>query len=209
MRRFDGDWWAYFARHYLRDMVFAANDGLVTTFAVVAGVRGAGFSPLVVMALGFANIAADGISMAAGNYLGVKSERECEMGSGFLEWEESVHAAKHGVVTWFAFVVAGLLPLGPFLLGSAPAAAFAVSTCLTLAGLFGVGAVRGVVTGRAWWRTGLEVLAVGLVAGAAAFGAGLVVERVTAGAGRLPAVPGPPSSARPAWMLGVLLESIT
>jgi len=28
------------AQHYLKDMVYGANDGLVTTFAVVAGVEG-------------------------------------------------------------------------------------------------------------------------------------------------------------------------
>ena len=30
------------ARHYIRDLVYGANDGLITTFAVVAGVVGGG-----------------------------------------------------------------------------------------------------------------------------------------------------------------------
>ncbi|MEX2008031.1 MAG: VIT1/CCC1 transporter family protein [Candidatus Spechtbacterales bacterium] len=59
---------------YLKDGVYAANDGIVTTFAVVAGVVGAGLSPFVILALGFANLIADGFSMATGNYLGSKSE---------------------------------------------------------------------------------------------------------------------------------------
>ena len=61
---------------YLKDIVFAANDGIVTTFAVVAGTVGAALSPAVVIILGFANLLADGISMAAGNYLGTKSEMD-------------------------------------------------------------------------------------------------------------------------------------
>ncbi len=59
---------------YLADAVFAANDGIITTFAVVAGVAGADLSPLVVIILGVANMLADGVSMALGNFLGKKSE---------------------------------------------------------------------------------------------------------------------------------------
>jgi len=61
---------------YLKDIVFAANDGIVTTFAVVSGTVGAALSPSIVIILGFANLLADGISMAAGNYLGTKSEMD-------------------------------------------------------------------------------------------------------------------------------------
>ena len=59
---------------YIRDVVFGANDGIVTTFAVVAGVAGAHLAPNVVLILGFANLFADGFSMAAGNFLGERSE---------------------------------------------------------------------------------------------------------------------------------------
>lgn len=59
---------------YIKDLIFGANDGVITTFAVVAGATGASLSPLVVIILGFANLLADGISMGVGNYLGTKSE---------------------------------------------------------------------------------------------------------------------------------------
>ncbi|MBI2070673.1 MAG: VIT1/CCC1 transporter family protein [Elusimicrobia bacterium] len=61
-------------RSYLKDFVFGAIDGAVTTFAVVAGVQGAGLSDRVVLILGIANLAADGFSMAVGNFLGCRSE---------------------------------------------------------------------------------------------------------------------------------------
>jgi VIT1/CCC1 family predicted Fe2+/Mn2+ transporter len=48
----------------------------VTTFAVVAGAVGAGFSGLVIVVLGFANLLADGFSMAISNYQGTKSQLE-------------------------------------------------------------------------------------------------------------------------------------
>jgi len=64
-------------RHsYLGDFVLGAVDGTVTTFAVVSGVAGAGMSSGVAIVLGLANLFADGFSMAAGNYLNVKSSRE-------------------------------------------------------------------------------------------------------------------------------------
>jgi VIT1/CCC1 family predicted Fe2+/Mn2+ transporter len=63
-------------RSYLRDLVYGAIDGTVTTFAVVAGVAGAALGSTVVLILGFANLAADGFSMAVSNYLGLRSERQ-------------------------------------------------------------------------------------------------------------------------------------
>jgi VIT1/CCC1 family predicted Fe2+/Mn2+ transporter len=61
---------------FLKDFVFGGIDGAVTTLAIVAGVQGAGFSPKVVIALGIANILADGFSMAAGNFAGTRAEAE-------------------------------------------------------------------------------------------------------------------------------------
>ena len=63
-------------RGHLRDVIYGAIDGAVTTFAIVAGVAGAGLSPFVIVALGIANVLADGFSMAAGNYSGTKAERD-------------------------------------------------------------------------------------------------------------------------------------
>ncbi len=61
---------------YLGDAVLGGIDGCVTTFAVAAGALGGGFSSAVVIVLGFANLLADGFSMAVSNYLRAKSERE-------------------------------------------------------------------------------------------------------------------------------------
>lgn len=52
----------------LPDAVLGGIDGCVTTFAVVSGAFGAGFSPQVALVLGFANLLADGFSMAVSNY---------------------------------------------------------------------------------------------------------------------------------------------
>lgn len=61
---------------YLRDFVYGAIDGTVTTFAVVSGVAGAGLNPQIVIVLGLANLLGDGFSMAASNYLGTRTEEQ-------------------------------------------------------------------------------------------------------------------------------------
>lgn len=61
---------------YLGDAVLGALDGCVTTFAVVAGATGGALAPLVIIILGFANLIADGFSMAVGNYHATRSHNE-------------------------------------------------------------------------------------------------------------------------------------
>lgn len=58
---------------YLRDFIYGGIDGAVTTFAIVAGVVGAELSSRVILILGVANLLADGFSMAASNYSGMKT----------------------------------------------------------------------------------------------------------------------------------------
>jgi VIT1/CCC1 family predicted Fe2+/Mn2+ transporter len=62
--------------NYLRDWIYGGIDGAVTTFAVVSGVVGAQLSPWIILVMGFANLFADGFSMAASNYLGTKAEHD-------------------------------------------------------------------------------------------------------------------------------------
>jgi len=60
----------------LSDFVYGGIDSSVTTFAIVADVSGASLSPTIVLILGFANLFADGFSMAVGNFLSTKSKKE-------------------------------------------------------------------------------------------------------------------------------------
>jgi VIT1/CCC1 family predicted Fe2+/Mn2+ transporter len=61
---------------HLSDAVLGAIDGCVTTFAVVAGAGGGGFSRAVIIVLGAANLVADGLSMAVGNYQAARTRRQ-------------------------------------------------------------------------------------------------------------------------------------
>lgn len=163
------------ARHYIGDLVYGANDGLVTTFAAVAGVEGAALSPVTVLIVGFANLAADGLSMGIGNYLSIRAREHAREADNLAEDESQ--PARHGIATFLAFVIAGAIPLLPYMVGVPNPLRGWSSAAITSATLFSVGAARGLVTNRKWWRTGLEVLALGALAGAVAFAAGALVAR--------------------------------
>jgi vacuolar iron transporter family protein len=60
----------------ISDAVLGAIDGCVTTFAVVSAAVGAGLSASIALVLGFANLFADGFSMAVSNYESIKANRE-------------------------------------------------------------------------------------------------------------------------------------
>src|SRR3989344_1422375 len=91
----------------IKDFVYGASDGIITTFAIVAGVAGAGLSTSIIFILGFANLFADGFSMASSDYLGTETELEVEHRA------QKSRALKSGVITFVAFVIGGLVPLIP------------------------------------------------------------------------------------------------
>lgn len=61
---------------YIHDIVYGGNDGIVTTFAVVAGATGADLPVSTIIILGLANLIADGASMGTGSFLSTKSEAD-------------------------------------------------------------------------------------------------------------------------------------
>ena len=63
-------------RQNISDAVLGGIDGCITTFAVVSGSVGAGFPSSVAVILGFANLIADGFSMAISNYESSKAEQD-------------------------------------------------------------------------------------------------------------------------------------
>lgn len=208
-------------RGHLRDAVYGAIDGAVTTFAIVAGVAGAGLSPFVIVALGLANVLADGFSMAAGNYAGTKAELEDanrlravearhidthpegeleelrvilsqkglsgrtlenaaqQIASNRQAWINTMLEGEYGLasvgpepmkaagVTFGAFLVAGMVPLIPFLLGLPDA--FLISSILTLLVFFAIGAAKSQWSLSPWWRSGAETLAIGGTAAGLAY----------------------------------------
>jgi VIT1/CCC1 family predicted Fe2+/Mn2+ transporter len=164
----------------LPDLIYGANDGLITTFAVVSGVTGASLPAQIVLILGLANLLADGVSMGASNYLAKRSRGKAEV-------QDRRSAAADGLVTLISFVLIGAIPLVAFILAST-AWRFFATTLVTLLTLFTVGAMRTVVTRHRWWRAGLEMLMVGAAAAGIAYGIGALMSRIV-GHGLVAALP--------------------
>ena len=64
------------SRQYMRDIILGVNDGLVSTFLLVAGVVGGGLTANQVLLTGIAGALAGMISMGIGEYLATKSQEE-------------------------------------------------------------------------------------------------------------------------------------
>src|SRR5688500_6462820 len=131
------------ARHYVRELIYGANDGIITTFAVVAGVAGGGLSLRVVLIIGAVNLVADGLSMAVGNYLSIRSHESVREAQGLPE--DEAFSTRQAMATFLASVTAGAVPLLPYVLEGAPVDRFTASIALTLGAMFLVGASRALI----------------------------------------------------------------
>ncbi len=159
--------WRGTVQKYLADLIYGANDGIVTTLAIISGVVGAGLSPRVILILGFANLLADGFSMGASNFLSKRT------GRARAELATRAQATRHGSATLLGFVIAGGMPLLAYLIPGITADRFVVAVALGLMTLFVVGASRSLFSEERWLRGGLEMFVIGAMASAVAFGIGM------------------------------------
>ncbi len=158
-------------RTYVPEIIYGANDGIVTTLAVIAGVTGAELSTQIILILGFANLFADGVSMGASNVLSERSKRE--------ERPSLRAASRTGLATFAGFVTAGFIPLLAYLLPWFSGPRFWIAAALAGLTLFGVGAARALFTNRNWLRAGLEMLLIGSGAAAIAYSVGVLGASIT------------------------------
>ncbi|HYD35775.1 MAG TPA: VIT1/CCC1 transporter family protein [Vitreimonas sp.] len=165
----------------LKAAVYGANDGIITTFAVVAGVAGAGLEPRIVLILGVANLIADGFSMGIGDYLGERSEARLTAQTTGLPLARAVWLT--GLITFISFVIAGSLPLVPYVLqwfgwDLATRHQLFASIVATAFALFLVGSLRTIFTKGTWWKNGLEVLGIGALAALVAYVIGATIDQI-------------------------------
>ena len=73
---------------WLRPAVFGASDGLVSNFALIAGITGGTDDSKAVLLAGLAGLAAGAVSMAAGEFISVRSQAEQALAEIELERAE-------------------------------------------------------------------------------------------------------------------------
>lgn len=97
-------------KEFLPDFVYGSIDGIITTFAVVAGVEGGRLSSIVILVLGISNLLADGFSMGVSKYLSETVDSNSKL--------QKLSAFKGGLVTFVAFVLLGSIPLMVYILNA-------------------------------------------------------------------------------------------
>ncbi|MGI8624142.1 MAG: VIT1/CCC1 transporter family protein [Solirubrobacteraceae bacterium] len=77
--------------NWLRAAVLGANDGILSTASLVLGVAASGASGSAIVTAGIAGLVAGALSMAAGEYVSVSSQRDAERADMRLEERELRH----------------------------------------------------------------------------------------------------------------------
>ena len=106
--------------------------------------------------------------------MGFKSEVELEKS----QRSEMLHHHKplrHWLITFIAFIVAGFLPLIPYVFNLS--GSFRISIFVVGFSLLVVGIIRGKITGKNPVFAGLEVLFVGGIAAIVAYGVGFLIDK--------------------------------
>lgn len=160
-------------RLYFPDIVFGAIDGIVTTFAVIAGVYGAALSASLILILGSANLFADGFSMGVSNYLATDSRTVDPVVK---------NPVVSGLTTFLAFLVAGAVPLAPFLYMYARGRAvtelvYLFAFIVSLATFFLLGVLKGIVTRTSVLRSASATFLIGCSASFIAFFIGQLISK--------------------------------
>jgi len=167
-------------KKYLAQFVYGGTDGAITTFAIIAGTIGASLGAHIVLILGFANLFADGFSMAVSNYLSKRSEHDLTFPNETKERHKI--PLKSAFATFISFLVIGFIPLLAFVVevvsGTSSPQTFLYATLLTgLAFLF-IGWVRGSVTGKRKMYSALTTLLIGGIAALIAYFVGAFLKNI-------------------------------
>ena len=166
----------------LRDCMYGATNGAITTFVIVAGVVGADLPAMVAPVLGLAILFANGFATAARRYTNTKLARDnYDRSHAKAIWAEDVAAkgydffwymrspAQAALNTFAAFILCGLVPLVAYLLTPTKFSVCVVTTACTF---FAIGAVKSRYSLTVWWRSGMDTLFLGMGAAALAYAAG-------------------------------------
>lgn len=207
----------------IREVIYGATDGLVTSLGFVIGVFGALRESRIILITGIAGATAGSLSMGFSAYISSKSQSEFflaeiererremrEMPDKEREEVRKIYRAKGfhgeeleqvvrritanpkvwlrcmmeeelglivesfdrpwvvGIVTAASYVLGAALPILPYTVSNA-GAAFPWSVGLSIAALFGLGAGKTVLTRTSAWKSGFELMAIGLLSAAVGF----------------------------------------
>jgi vacuolar iron transporter family protein len=157
----------------IREVIFGVEDGAIGNLGVVVGLAQAYAPNKLILLAGVATMVAQAISMSAGNYLSIKSEKEYfsvkrkdrQYGKAYSKHKNPFSSS---LVMAVSVIVGAFIPLISFLFWQSKNGIYP-AIIITLAGLFLLGALKTKYTLRNWLKSGGEVMLVGFIAAAAGF----------------------------------------
>jgi len=160
--------------NWLRAGVLGANDGIVSTAGLVVGVASATAATTPILTAGVAGLVAGALSMAAGEYVSVSSQRDAERAAA-LPPEQQVNPWHAAYASLGAFVAGGLVPVLVALVPWSHAAVVPAIAASVVVALVVTGAVSARVSGADVRRAVVRNVTGGSVAMAVTYGIGSLV----------------------------------
>ncbi len=155
------------APDYIHSSFFGIEDSLVSTTGALAGIAIGAGSKEVILMTALVIIAVESTSMGASEFISEETEEDIE--------KEKVAASPliSGLIIFISYVLAGIIPLAPYLL-LPHLQAIPVSVALALLGLILLGLFKGKITHKSPIRSALEVFAIGGIAAAIGLIVGII-----------------------------------
>lgn len=126
---------------YMRNFIFGAEDSLVSTVGLLAGIAASGTGEREIIVAGFVLITVEAFSMGIGSYLSERSLTDSETKAG--ERKTVIGA----LIMLLSYTLAGLIPLSPYLfLPTQAAPGISIGTTLTSLFLLGIVSARALKT---------------------------------------------------------------
>lgn len=154
---------------YFRNFIFGVEDSLVSTVGLLAGIAIGGVSRETIFLTGAVVILVEAFSMAAGSFLVESSMEEYTH-----KRDKNERPVWGGVVMFFSYVIAGLIPLASYIIFVENMMALSMSAVTSLIALFILGLVGGSLSHVNIVRRGIRMMFVGGIAIGAGVVAGLV-----------------------------------
>jgi VIT1/CCC1 family predicted Fe2+/Mn2+ transporter len=121
---------------YVRNFIFGAEDSLVSTVGLLAGIVSAGMAQGEILVSGIVLICVEAFSMSVGSFLSERTTEESCLGYE----EKKSNSLLASIIMFFSYFVCGMIPLFPYFF-VAVSQAFWWSILLSLFSLFILGFV--------------------------------------------------------------------
>lgn len=141
---------------YVRNFIFGAEDSLVSTVGLLAGVVSAGMAQSEILISGIVLICVEAFSMSVGSFLSERTTEESCIGYE----EKNSNSLLASIIMFFSYFVCGMIPLFPYFFISINLA-FWWSISLSLVSLFVLGFISAKILKTKILKSAIRMMLIG------------------------------------------------